>query len=292
MGACSGGYRGRMADIRDARRDDLDEVYDLLATAERAATGIAEVTRSDLAQWWDSADVARYVSACGGYGAVNTAGEVVVAGPDLDEMLVHLEERARESGLPHVTAIVTGGDAPFDALVRRAGYAERGEVLRMWRPLDGDLPDPSWPEGVAVRTYRPQDAARVISLLDDAYASWDDTYVARTLDVWVEWMTAHDDFDPALWFLAERDGELVACALHWRPTQGRGWVKDIVVRDDQRGAGLGKALLRHGFRANAELGATRVGLKVDSTNPTGAVQLYERTGFEIDRRYAIWVKQL
>jgi ribosomal protein S18 acetylase RimI-like enzyme len=69
-------------------------------------------------------------------------------------------------------------------------------------------------------------------------------------------------------------------------------VKDLVVRADQRGTGLGQALLHHGFRANAEHGAGRVGLKVDSTNPTGAVQLYERTGFETDRRYAIWVKQL
>jgi ribosomal protein S18 acetylase RimI-like enzyme len=281
-----------MADIRDARPDDLDAAYDLLATAERAATGVAEVSRSELAQWWDSADVARYVSAGGGYGAINTAGELVVAGPDSDEMLAHLEERAREDGLPHATAIVTGGDTPFDALVRRAGYAERGEVLRMWRLLDGDLPEPVWASGVTVRTYEPEDAARVVSLLDDAYSSWDDTYVARPLDVWIERMTAHDDFDPAFWFLAERDGELVGCALHWRPAQGRGWVKDLVVRSDQRGTGLGKALLHHGFRANAAQGAGRVGLKVDSTNPTGAVQLYERTGFEIDRRYAIWVKRL
>jgi ribosomal protein S18 acetylase RimI-like enzyme len=281
-----------MADIRDARRDDLDRVYELLARAERAATGIAEVTRGDLAQWWDSADVQRYVSAGGGYGALNAAGDLVVAGPDPDEMIAHLEERARESGLPHVTAIVTGGDAPFEALVRRAGYAGRGEVQRMWRLLDGELPQPAWADGVTVRTYEPEDAPRVLSLLDDAYSTWDDTYVARPLDAWVDWMTAHDDFDPAFWFLAERNGDLVACALHWRPAQGRGWVKDLVVRADQRGTGLGQALLHHGFRANAEHGAGRVGLKVDSTNPTGAVQLYERTGFEIDRRYAIWVKPL
>jgi ribosomal protein S18 acetylase RimI-like enzyme len=280
-----------MADIRDARCDDLDRVYDLLSTAERAATGVAEITRGDLAQWWKSADVARYVSGSG-YGAINAAGELVVAGSSPDEMLAHLEERARERGLPHVTAIVTGGDAPFDALVRRAGYDPRGEVLRMWRTLDGDLPEPAWARGITIRTYEPVDAPRLVALLDDAYSAWDETYVARPVDQWVEWMTGHDDFDPTLWFLAEQAGELVACALHWRPTQGRGWVKDIVVRADRRGTGLGKALLHHGFRANAQIGAGRVGLKVDSTNPTGAVQLYERTGFDVDRRYAIWVKPL
>ena len=96
-----------------------------------------------------------------------------------------------------------------------------------------------------------------------------------------------------MWFLVERDGELVACALHWRAHEGRGWVKDIVVRESERGRGLGKALLNHAFRS---VRGARVpiasGLKVDSTNPTGAPQLYERLGFVTDQRYAIWTKRL
>jgi ribosomal protein S18 acetylase RimI-like enzyme len=105
-------------------------------------------------------------------------------------------------------------------------------------------------------------------------------------------MTAHDDFDPELWFLVERDDELVACALHWREQQGRGWVKDVVVHATERGQGLGKALLNHAFSAYAARGADRVGLKVDSTNPTGALQLYERLGFVTDQRLEIWTKRL
>jgi ribosomal protein S18 acetylase RimI-like enzyme len=105
-------------------------------------------------------------------------------------------------------------------------------------------------------------------------------------------MTRHDEFDPALWFLVERDGELVACALHWKEHQRRGWVKDIVVRERERGRGIAKALLHTGLRAYAERGAERVGLKVDSTNPTGAPQLYEKVGFVTDRRYGIWTKAL
>jgi ribosomal protein S18 acetylase RimI-like enzyme len=105
-------------------------------------------------------------------------------------------------------------------------------------------------------------------------------------------MTKHEDFDPELWFLVERNRALVACALHWKVFQQRGWVKDIVVRTTERGRGLGKALLHHAFRAYAERGAKRVGLKVDSTNPTGAPQLYERMGFSTDQRYGIWIKSL
>jgi ribosomal protein S18 acetylase RimI-like enzyme len=69
-------------------------------------------------------------------------------------------------------------------------------------------------------------------------------------------------------------------------------VKDIVVRESERGNGLGKALLQHAFRAYSSRGATRVGLKVDSTNPTGAPKLYERSGFVTDQRYGIWIKRL
>lgn len=162
----------------------------------------------------------------------------------------------------------------------------------MWRTLDGDLPEPQWPSGVTVRTYRDDDARAVHSLLDQAYAAWDTAYTARAHDDWLAFMTAHDEFDRELWFVAERAGTPVACALHWRETGGNGWVKDLAVREGERGRGLGKALLAHAFAAYAERGATRVGLKVDPTNPTGALALYERAGFVTDQRSTIWVKQL
>ena len=143
-----------------------------------------------------------------------------------------------------------------------------------------------------MRAYEEADAVRVHAFLDEAYAGWDAEYVVLPHDEWVAFMTGHDDFDPDLWFLAERGDDLVGCALHWKPLQAGGWVKDLVVRADERGAGLGKALLHHGLRAYAGRGATRVGLKVDANNPTGAPQLYERLGFVTDRRYEIWLKRL
>ena len=105
-------------------------------------------------------------------------------------------------------------------------------------------------------------------------------------------MTRHEEFDPTMWFLVEREGALVACALNWKEHDGRGWVKDIVVRADERGRGLGRFLLEHTFGEYAARGAERVGLKVDAANPTGAPELYRRVGFETDRRYGMWTKSL
>jgi ribosomal protein S18 acetylase RimI-like enzyme len=183
-------------------------------------------------------------------------------------------------------------DAPLYGAVQRNGYTLEREVLRMWRPLSGELPAPVWPKGLTVRSYTDVDAERVHALLDEEYTGWDASYVGRSHAGWLTFMTEHEDFDPSMWFLVERDGELVACALHWKEHQGRGWVKDIVVRPSERGQGLATALLQHGFRAYEERGADRVGLKVDSTNPTGAPQLYERLGFVTDQRLGIWEKRL
>jgi ribosomal protein S18 acetylase RimI-like enzyme len=183
-------------------------------------------------------------------------------------------------------------DVPLWSLVERNRFERNRDVLRMWRDLSGDLPAPRWPNDVTVRSYTDADGERVHALLDEAYSGWDPSYVPRSHDGWVAIMTGHDDFDPALFFLVERSGELVACALHWKESNGRGWVKDIVVRESERGQGLGKALLLHAFRAYAARGVEKVGLKVDSTNPTGALQLYERLGFVTDQRLSIWIKKL
>ena len=62
--------------------------------------------------------------------------------------------------------------------------------------------------------------------------------------------------------------------------------------ESERGRGLGRALLEHGFREYRAREVERVGLKVDASNPTGAPQLYERVGFVPDRRYRVWERDL
>ncbi|HEV7641880.1 MAG TPA: GNAT family N-acetyltransferase [Gaiellaceae bacterium] len=288
-----------MTQIRDTTDDDFDAVFDLLTTRSRAAFGISSEQPAFLRQRWDSALTDNWVAVADGgivgYAGLDENGEFVHAArdPDVgDALIAHVEDRARVRDFPYLAVVAAREDAPLYGAVQRNGYGLDRAILRMWRMLDGDLRDPVWPEGVTLRLYTDAEAERVQTLLDEEYARWDPSYVARSHATWLTFMTEHEDFDPALWFLAERDDELVACALHWKESQGRGWVKDLVVRESERGRGLAKALLHHGFRAYAERGADRVGLKVDSTNPTGAPQLYERLGFVTDQRLEIWRKAL
>ena len=287
-----------MAEIRAATLDDAEQIHALLDARSRAAVGASEATREQVA--WDlrRLGVDRWVAIDGhvvGYAQLTSTQELVHAAADPavgDDLFARVQARADERGFDRIEAIVLPEDAPFHELVERHGFAHQRDVLRMWRHLNGATASPHWQDGLHVRSYEPADSERVHALLDDAYSAWDTNYVAQAHDEWLQFMTDHAEFDPRLWFLVERDGDLVACALHWKEHDGRGWVKDIVVRADERGSGIGKALLLHAFNAYAQRGVERVGLKVDSTNPSGALRLYDAVGFEIDRRYGIWNKHL
>ncbi len=285
--------------VRTATAADLDDVLALLSARDQTAFGEIEIQRRylehDLAQTATDCLVSTGTRHVTGYATLDDARDASVAAtddPTADELLAAVEERARERGFDHVTCTAVPEDTILWQLLERCEFARERDVLRMWRRLDTDLTAPSWPDGIKVRAFTSADGERVHELLDAIYAGWDPDYVVRNHDDWLAFMTALDDFDPALWFLCERDDALVACALHWRPNNGDGWVKDIAVRENERGRGLGTALLRHAFREYSARGANRVGLKVDANNPTGALRLYESVGFSVDRTYRVWAKQL
>jgi len=293
----------RMAAVRAPTGDVLEAVHAVLAARSRAAFGTSDTTVDHIRSAWKvpSFDLGRdaWVAATDGrltgYAAVDDTGDLTHAAADAavgDYLLARAESRARERGLGRLAVTAVPEDVPLHELVRRSGFELDREIWRMWRTLADEEPEPAWPDGTTVRTYTAADGQRVHELLDDAYAGWDDDYVRRDHPDWLQFMTGHDDFDPELWFLIERDGDLVAAALHWKEFRGDGWVKDIVVRESEQGRGLARALLQHAFRAYRSRGAQRVGLKVDANNPTGAAQLYERVGFVTDRRYGIWTKAL
>lgn len=228
-----------------------------------------------------------------GYAAVNSKQELALATADADaaiesRLLELIEARSRERGYDAMRVTVASADDPRAGFVGRHPFQLETETLLMLRRLNGELPEPQWAPGILVRTFEPADAESVHRLLDEAYGGWDPRYVPVAHDAWLKGMTGDLEFDPTVWWLAERDGRLVGCALHW----SSGWLKDLVVRSDERGRGLGAALVQQGLVEFARRGVARVGLKVDAGNPTGAGRLYERFGFVTEGREAVWALSL
>ena len=298
MGALAGGYPRRVPEIRAATVDDAEQVFELLDARSRAAFGSSEVSKplvlAEIRRSVADRFVAEAAGRVVGYAHVTPSRDVVVATEDAttaDALLACVEERARAQGVAAIEATVVAADEPFHSLVERSGFVHERVILRMWRMLDEEIAAPAWVAGVTVRPFDDRDGRAVKTLLDDAYA-WDPHYVPQSYDEWHSYMTDHEEFDPSLWFLAERNGDLIACALHWKEHNHRGWLKDIAVHERARGGGLGKSLIRHGLRAYEARGVERVGLKVDEANPTGATRLYAQEGFVVDRHYETWRKPL
>ena len=224
------------------------------------------------------------------FGALYMPNEAVARGDpaQIPALLERIEAQARTEDVPKLMFILPDTDQPAVRAYLDYGFEVATNVLQMEVGLTEPPPPARFPEGVEVRTYTDADARAVQELLDDAYSAWEDAYVPMTHEDWLAFMTEDASFEPTCWWLAEADGALAGVCLTWR----EGWIKDIATTQSWRGRGLGKALLLHALAEHRARGNPRVGLKVDDRNPTGAIQLYERCGFRVDRRFQAVVKRL
>lgn len=202
------------------------------------------------------------------------------------------EERLRALEVDRVHNVTLGPDAASQTLLASRGYRE---VRRFWEMTIelGDEPpiDPVLPEGLRIESFSSALAGAFHSTLEEAFADhWE--YRPQRFEDWWQRQLKSPDHDPSLWFLV-RDEEAVIAATRNDPERsGGGWIGALGVRRAWRGRGLGKALLLHSFREFHRRGKRRVGLGVDSENPTGATKLYESVGMVVDTEQVVWEKVL
>ncbi|GGV53542.1 mycothiol acetyltransferase [Streptomyces longisporoflavus] len=206
------------------------------------------------------------------------------------ELVVHPGHRGRGHGRALGAALLAesgrrlriwahGGHSAARHLAQVLGLTLFRELRQMRRTLsDLDLPEPVLPDGVSVRAFVPgQDDAAWLAVNADAFAHHPEqgSLTQRDLDD----RKAEPWFDPAGFFLAEKDGELVG--FHWTKVhadEGLGEVYVLGVRSGAQGGGLGKALTTIGLNHLAQAGLPTAMLYVDADNKA-AVSVYERLGF-------------
>ncbi|MFF3874507.1 mycothiol synthase [Streptomyces sp. NPDC001978] len=172
-----------------------------------------------------------------------------------------------------------GGHSAARHLAQVLGLTLFRELRQMRRPLTIlELPEPKLPDGVRVRAFVPgQDDAAWLAVNAAAFAHHPEqgSLTQRDLDD----RKAQPWFDPAGFFLAEREGRLIG--FHWTKVHAEeqlGEVYVLGVAPGAQGGGLGKTLTTIGLRHLAAQGMPTAMLYVDADN-TAAVTVYERLGF-------------
>ena len=226
----------------------------------------ADKTRNEPVRWWSDLKVAPDVD----------AAQVV------PELLAWLEQRADEGLLRGLDERRRRASAP--ARTERTASTSLGTRTGWRSSSTARNASPSWPDGLHVRTFEPDDERRLYEVVVEV---WQDTTepIGEPFEEFRHWTTQREGFDPTLWFLVFDGDELAAFALD-NPDDvdpDTGYVNLLGVRRAWRKQGLGEALLLHSFGAFRERGYTRATLGVDASSPTGATRLYERAGMRVYR---------
>ncbi|MGW1777801.1 GNAT family N-acetyltransferase [Streptomyces sp. NPDC002143] len=235
--------------------------------------------------WDDSAgeriDVDHYVLP-----AHQGAGKLV-----LESLEARALRKARENGAERAVVHLHLNVRPTldTALLGERGWTvvRRYHVLhRAVDPTTDRVPQP--PAGIRLRPCATEaDRIRVHELHQATFAEhydfqpreyrqWLHDIHAEELDWSLVWIVATDDLGDAGFLLARNNREAM------------GWIRNIGVVPEARGRGLAGLLLGHAFAAFAALGRDTVGLGVDTSNTTGAPQLYERNGMTVHFAVDTW----
>ena len=285
---------------------DVAAVLALVAAAT-SADGVAPLSEDALLQLTHgntppAGDVVLYT------GGESAAGRLLVgyahmdapdyAGQDGDitaELVVHPAHRRQGHGRQLLANVLTlaqehgvrawaHGDRPGSAELARSLELTRIRALFQLRMPLARAPQtpPSFPDGVTVRTFAPgRDESAWLAVNQRAFAHHPEqgSWTIKDLRLREEepW------FDPAGFFLAERDGRIIG--FHWTKVHQSddgsapiGEVYVVGVDPGQQGGGLGRALTQTGLDYLRGLGLAEVLLYVDEDN-TAAVSMYTKLGF-------------
>jgi mycothiol synthase len=295
--------------FRPATADDIDAVAALLARDEEHTLGRpSKLTPDDMRAWIGPVDLAsdswlaeengcpiafgwlyRRGDLGNGVGVIDPKARGRGFGARLVDTVVL---RAKGSGLRRLQYAVLGGDEDGRSLLESRGFRHVRNFYEMGIELDGPPPEPVVPEGMALQTFREEDARALFDALEEAFQDhWE--HYPREFDEWWEEKRTQPGYDPTVCFVVRDEaGGIVAASRNYSNRNGGGWIDALGVRRAHRGRGLAKALLHRSFGEFYARGMPRVSLGVDAQNPTGATKLYESVGMKPELEMITFEKAL
>jgi mycothiol synthase len=284
-------------EIREPTIDESPAIRGLIDEHAQAAFGETEVSEEEIRTWFERPKLSIrvgerdgqllgyldiYADDSGNFPAdIRTLDAEVASG-----LVAEAEAIAGDQGAESVRAFVQGDDPVMREVLEAGGWEPIRYSFQMRIDLDGDIPEPVWPDGLTPRNPRADEYERIYEANQEAFADhWD--FHRVSIEEWRTFAVESHGYDPGRWWVVDDGDEVAAYTInswHFSGDPQFGWVGSLGVRRPWRRRGLATALLRHSFRDFREQGATRVGLGVDGENTTGAVRLYESVGMHVARR--------
>ena len=219
-------------------------------------------------------------------------------------LLHHAEGRLREiasthpnDGLRFYQSFAADTEVACDALLHNEGYQPVRHFFEMVRPTLDDLPEAPLPDGLEVRSARPDHYRLIGAALNEAFRDHYGHSESTEAD-YQRWING-PQFQPHLWQVAWEGDEVAGMVLNYIDAdenahfnRKRGWTDPICVRRPWRKRGLARALIVQSLRLLKAHGMTEAGLGVDTENPSGALRLYEGVGFRPIKRFSSYWKPM
>jgi ribosomal protein S18 acetylase RimI-like enzyme len=277
--------------LRPATEDDRDQVLAMARAEDIAWFGEPQFTPEEMGEFLDhvggmaagvvAVDDSGQVHGYAGVGAVQES-LLVVDPADANPPYAELIDWIRDRGAASLNAY--SNDLPRLDALEQGGWRHAFSNFELARPGAELVEKPTWPDGVTLAVFDlATDAERAHHLIY-VDARWADVpgHHERPLESWRQMLRSQEKG-----WLALRGDRTVGVVIGRVFADGRAWIHQLAVAQDERGNGIGRALLLHAYTELLAAGATSLGLDVQAHNDN-ALGLYRSVGLEITREWGIY----
>ena len=216
-------------------------------------------------------------------------------------LLQRVEARAREEfgspedGVPQlIRTSCTRHQADRIRLFELHGFEALRYSYKMRRNLSQPLQKKPLPSGLNWVQWDPTLDLPLMDAFNEAFSKqWG--LQRMNEETWRTFFTGVPQFRSDLTYMAMSDDAIVGFCINWveeAVESKEGWIEAIGVIPSWRGRGIASALLNNALVLFQAEGLERAALDVDTQNPTGALRLYEKHGFEVARETIHFGKKL
>jgi mycothiol synthase len=282
---------------RPATPDDIPAIAELHARWELALLGAPEESADELRERIEGlgsmAEGSLVIIEQGelrGVGLRSRNDTMIFADPAVDAAPAYAELLEWLAAGSPAKVETLSSDQALRVVLDGSGWQHHMSSFDLVRVVDDSwqLAEPDWPAGVSVHDFRADDAEAVHHLIyvDAAWAE----VPGHPFRDYGEWrgIFVNEHTVPDQQVLAWRGDRLVGVAMGRTWDDGTGWVSQLATARDERGKGLGRALLLDALTRRRNAGATALGLSVQGAN-RGALKLYLGVGLQIAREWMEYV---